>query len=283
MPGYRKDTARSFQHVDKRLGMIGASWVEPQEAIVLFEDFIVDVLADSPLVTVTQSGTAVTAAAINATAGAPGSTAIGGWVAGATDDVDAEIDEMAFGGLGTGAGTPWMRADRAGNGMLVAEFGFVIPVALTARQYFCGLTDDPVEATGTNGPLNIQSAYTVVDVATDAAGFIFSSLATAPTVWKYAWTLSGAQSTASAQTEGVTGVVDEYTVCRVEVDSAGNAYFFQSISGGTTLGRKAPAAIGSAALAVTPTVGLLPYFSAAATATTSVEWEVDYCFAAQAR
>src|SRR3990167_7931961 len=120
MPGYRKDTARSFQHVDKRLQMVGASWVEPQEAIVLFEDFIVDVLADSPLVTVTQSGTAVTAAAINATAGAPGSTAIGGWVAGATDDVDAEIDEMAFGGLAPGAGTPWMRADRAGNGMLVA-------------------------------------------------------------------------------------------------------------------------------------------------------------------
>src|SRR3990167_6869532 len=121
------------------------------------------------------------------------------------------------------------------------------------------------------------------DVATDAAGFIFSSLATAPTVWKYAATLSVTGSAVSAATEGVTGVVDEYTVCRVEIDSGGNAYFHQSISGGTTLGRKAPEPIGALASAVTTTVGLLPKFDIAPTATTSVEWEIDYCFAAQAR
>ena len=274
---------RNIQFNDKRLKMIGASWVEPQEAITLWEDFTMDVLADSPYVTVTQSGTAVTAAAVSATAGAPGSTALGGWVAGATDDVDAEIDEVAFGGLGTGAGTAWMRADRAGKGVLVAEFGFVIPTALTARQYFCGLTDDAVEGTATNGSLNIQTGYTLVDVADDAAGFIFSSLATAPTVWKYAATLATVGSAVSAATEGVTGVVDEYTVCRVEIDSAGNAYFHQSISGATTSGRKAPEPIGALALAVTPTVGLLPKFDIAPTATTAVGWEIDYCFAAQAR
>ena len=274
---------RGIRYVDKRLCMKGASFIEPQGSIVLFEDFLVDVLADSPYVTVTQSGTATTAAAISATAGAPGSTALGGWVAGATDDVDAEIDEIAFGGLGTGAGTPWMRADRAGNGMLVAEFGFVIPTALTARQYFTGLTDDAVEGTATNGSLNIQTGYTLVDVADDAAGFIFSSLATAPTVWKYAATLATAGSTVSAATEGVTGVVDEYTVNRVEVDSLGNAYFYQSISGATTNGRKDPAAIGALALAVTPTVGLLPKMDIAPTTTTAVGWELDYCFAAQRR
>src|SRR3990172_10855033 len=126
---------------------------------MVFEDFLVDVLADSPYVTVTQSGTATTAAAINATAGAPGATALGGWVAGATDDVDAEIDEISIGGLGTGAGTPWMRANRAGNGMLVCEWGFVIPTALTTRQYFCGLTDDPVEGSTTNASFNIQTRY----------------------------------------------------------------------------------------------------------------------------
>ena len=274
---------RGIVHQDKRLVMKGASFLEPQSSIVLFEDFLVDVLSDSPYVTVTQSGTATTAAAISATAGAPGSTALGGWVAGATDDVDAEIDEIAFGGLGTGAGTPWMRADRAGNGVLVAEFGFVIPSALTARQYFTGLTDDAVEGTATNGSLNIQTAYTLVDVADDAAGFIFSSLATAPTVWKYAATLATAGSTVSAATEGVTGVVDQYTVNRVEVDSLGNAYFYQSISGATTSGRKDPTAIGALALAVTPTVGLLPKMDIAPTTTTAVEWELDYCFAAQRR
>jgi len=281
--GTRSSRGLHEQYDDLPIRLRGASWVEPQGAITLFEDFLVDVLADSPYVTVTQSGIPTTAAAISATAGAPGSTALGGWVAGATDDVDAEIDEIAFGGLGTGAGTPWMRADRAGNGVLVAEFGFVIPTALTARQYFTGLTDDAVEGTGTNGSLNIQTAYTLVDVANDAAGFIFSSLATAPTVWKYAATLAGAGSTVSAATEGVTGVVDEYTVNRVEVDSLGNAYFYQSISGATTNGRRDPTFRGMLALAVTPTVGLLPKMDIAPTTTTLVGWELDYCFASQAR
>src|SRR3990167_6869531 len=57
---------RNIQFNDKRLKMIGASWVEPQEAITLWEDFTMDVLADSPYVTVTQSGTAVTPAAVTA-------------------------------------------------------------------------------------------------------------------------------------------------------------------------------------------------------------------------
>lgn len=283
-PGYRKDEgSRGMTHVNKRLNMKGASWVEPQGAVVLFEDFLVDVLADTPLVTVTQSGTAVTAAAITGTGGGTVSAGHGGWVGGATDDVDAEIDEVAFGGLGTGAGTPWLAPAQAGNGMAVVEFGFVIPTALTARQYFAGFSDDPVEATGTNGPLNIQSAYTIVDVASDAAGFIFSSLATAPTIWKYGATKANAQSTASAATEGVTGVVDAYTVCRVEIDSSGNAYFYQSTSGSTAIGRQDPVGIGALASAVTAATLLLPVFTCAATATTSAEWEIDYCFAACAR
>ncbi|TAL12343.1 MAG: hypothetical protein EPO02_01970, partial [Nitrospirae bacterium] len=140
----------------------------------IMEDFLVDVLADSPFVTATQSGTATTAAAISATAGDP-VAGHGGWVAGATDDVDAEIDEVSIGGLGTGAGTPWLRADQVGTGLLVCEWGITIPTALTARQYFAGLSDDPVEGTGTNGSLNIQSTTTITDVATDAAGWIFSS------------------------------------------------------------------------------------------------------------
>lgn len=282
--GYRKDEgSKGFTHVDKPLLMKGASRIESQNTVGFTVDFIEDVLADTPYVTVTQSGTAVTAAAINATAGAP-TGGHGGWVAGATDDVDAEIDEVAFGGLGTGAGTPWMFPARAGNGMLVAELGFVIPTALTARQYFFGLTDDPVEGTTTNGPLNNTTAYTLVAVAADAAGFIFSSLGTNPTIWKQASVLATVASAFNATSEtGITGVVDEYTVCRVEVDSLGNAYFYQSISGATTNPRKEPAPVGSRALAVTTTVGLLPYFSAAPTTTTSVEWELDYCYASTPR
>jgi len=273
---------KGLDFVNKRINLKAASWIEPQGSIVVFEDFLMDVLADDPLVTVTQAGTPTTAAAVDGTAGAP-SAGHGGWVAGSVDNVDAEIDEVAIGGLGTGAGNPWMMPERAGNGLMVCEWGFVIPVALTARQYYAGLSDDPVEGTTTNGALNIQTAYTLVDVATDAAGWIFSSLATAPTIWKWASTLAGAGSTVAATTEGVTGVVDQYTVCRVEVDALGNAYFHQSISGATTNGRKDPTYRGTNALAVTPTVALLPMFSAAATTTTAVEWEIDYVFAATPR
>src|SRR4051812_329819 len=127
--GYRKDQGGKFRHVDKVLKLDGASWVEPQGSAVLFEDFLVDVLADTPFVTATQSGTPLTAAVIDNTAGAP-TAGHGGWVGGKTDDVAAEIDELAFGGLGTGAGTPPFVPARAGNGVMVCEFGFVIPTAL---------------------------------------------------------------------------------------------------------------------------------------------------------
>lgn len=268
---------------DQPLRTRGASQIEPQSTVTIFDDFIIDVLADDPLLTVTQSGTPLTAAAVSGAAGPPTFAGAGGWIAGKTDDVDAEIDEIAVGGLGTGAGTPQLYASRAGKGMLVAEWGFVIPTALTARQYFFGLSDDPVEGTATNGPLNIQTAYTVVDVATDAAGFIFSSLATNPTIWKYAATKAGAQSTASAATEGVTGVVDCYTVCRVEIDASGNASFYQSIAADDTGGRKAPAFLGTLTAAVTTTVPLVLVATAAPTTTTGVEWEIDYAFASVAR
>ncbi len=283
-PGYRKDSGfKGMVHQDKRLVMAGSSWVEPMGSTVLWEDFLVDVLADSPWVSVIQSGTALTAGVITLTGGGTVSAGQGGWVGGKTDDIDAEIDELSFGGLSTAANGANWRPERSGNGTMVMEIGMVIPTALTARQYYVGWADDPTDGTGTNGPLNIQTAYTLVDVNTDAAGWIFSSLATAPTVWKYGSTLNDAQSTVSAATEGVTGVVDAYTVCRVEIDAAGNAFFFQSTSGSTAIGRQDPTMIGSTALAVTPTIGLLPMFTAAPTTTTGVEWEVDYCFAAQAR
>ncbi len=281
--GYRTDKGGKFAHVDKPLKLVGASWVEPMGSTVLWEDFLIDVLADSPWVTATQSGTPLTAAAIDNTAGAP-TAGHGGWVGGKTDDVAAEIDEVAFGGLGTGAGLPPFFAARAGNGVMVSEFGFVIPTALTARQYYVGWSDDPTEGTtAAHLPLNIATAYTVTSQATDAAGFVFSSLATAPTIWKYGSVNNDTDSAWSAATEAVTGVVDAYTVCRVEIDSAGNAYFYQSTSGSSSIGRQEPVAVGSQALAVRTTVGLLGYFGAQPTTTTGVEWELDYCFLSSAR
>lgn len=241
----------------------------------IMEDFLVDVLADTPYATATQSGTATTAAAISAAAGDP-VAGYGGWVAGATDDVDAEIDELAIGGLGTGAGTPWLRADQVGQGVIIVEWGLTIPTALTTRQYFAGISDDPVEGTATNGSLNIASGTTITDVATDAAGWIFSSLATATTKWHYGATDSGTQDTATA---AATATADTWIGLRTEIDVNGDCYFF-------TRGSRAGSLTGpwgKSENGTSPDVLLVPIFSAAPTTTTAVPWEVDYCFAVSAR
>ena len=244
------------------------------DPIRIFDDFLVDVLADDPFVTVTQSGTPITAAAISASAGDP-VAGLGGWVAGSTDDVDAEIDEVAVGGLGTGAGTPWLRADALGKGIIVVEWGTTIPAALTARQYFAGVSDDPVEGTGTNGALNIATGTTITDVATDAAGFIFSSLATNPTIWKFGATDSGTQDTA---TDALTAVADTYVGLRVEIDVNGDCYFStRAVNRHGTLTQW-----GKSANGLSPDVLLVPKFDIAPTTTTTVPWEIDYCLAVQA-
>jgi hypothetical protein len=260
--------------------MQGASWVEPMGAIVAFEDFLIDVLADTPFVSFTHTGTPSVAAATTLTGGGTVSAGDGGWVAGATEATDVASVEMVLGALDSAATATW-RPERAGNGLMVAEVGFVIPTALTAREYFVGWTDDPTD--GANGALMLDSAYVNTATAADAAGWILSSKATAPTIWKYASALATAASTVAATTEGVTAIVDCYTVCRTEIDAAGNAYFFQSMSASTALGRVEPVMIGANALAVTPTVGLVPMFFAGSTTTTAVQWEVDYMFAAKAR
>ncbi len=279
--GFRTDKgSKGFHHQDKTLVMNGSSWVEPQGAIVCFEDFMIDVLADTPFVSFTHTGTPSVAAATTLTGGGTVSAGDGGWVAGATEATDVASVEMVLGALDSAATATW-RPERAGNGVMAMEVGFVIPTALTAREYGVWWTDDPTD--GAAGSLMIDTAYTVTAAAADAAGWVFSSKATAPTVWKYASVLATAVSTAAAATEGVTGVVDAYTVCRVEIDSAGNAYYGQSTSGSTAIGRQPVNVIGGNALAVTPTVGLVPMFFAGSTTTTAVQWEVDYMFAAKAR
>jgi len=254
-------------HVPRPLKVVSGGWFEPQGGIYSFEDFIADHLAEDSTVTLNQSGTPITAGAINAAAGAP-TAGHGGWIAGATDDVDAEIDELALGAK------PWLVPEAVGDGMIVAEIGFVIPTALTARQYGFYLTDDETEGTATNGSLNIQTGTTVVDVATDAAGFIFSSLATDADGWYTANTKNGTQAVG---TSVLTGVVDDYTKLRIEIDASGNAAFFGIVSGAG--GREvAVSFLEGKAAAVTASVALVPLFIAAPTTTTSVEWEVDYIF-----
>jgi len=248
-------------------------------SINAFEDFIADHLAEDSTVAVNQAGTAITAAVISAAAGAP-KAGHGGWIQGATDDVDANIvDEVALGAK------PWLQANALSavrGGLLVAECGLVVPSALTARRYFFGLSDDETEGTGDN-PIVITSGTTITATADDAVGFIMSSGATDNDAYysgAVKATVVGTALNLSTASEGSAvgpAVVDDYTKLRVEVDVLGNTWFYGIVSAD---GQRevVPAFADFQAAAITITVPLLPVFSASTTAATSVEWELDYLF-----
>lgn len=265
---------KGIVYENKRLGMQG-SWME-MDALVAKEDFIADHIAEDSTVTVNQAGTATTAAAISATAG-PAPVGHGGWLAGSVDNVDAEIDEVALGAK------PWLNASRATNELIVCEAGFVIPSALTARQYFFGFSDDETEGTGTNGSLNIQTGTTITAAADDAAGFIFSSLATdADGFYMGAAkaTVVGTAVLCGADGSLDTVAVDNYIKLRVEADADGDVFFYGAEDTGTANRAIKPVFLGSQTAAITADILYIPIFTAAATTTTAVEWEVDYIFGA---
>ena len=269
------DRGSTVQYVDKPLVFKDASWIDPEGSVSLFEDFL---SAHGTLATgnctITQGGTPATAAALNATAG-PAPVGQGGWVAGSVQAADDEIDEVALGGV------TWINPTRAGNGMAVCEFGFVVPVALTARRYFAGF-GTATTAAGADGTLSIVTGITLVDGSGtgDGAGFVYSSTATDVD----GWYIGAVKATVvgTAVNSGLTAIVDNYQKLRVEIDSDGNVFFFGGVDDASTpVNRAVPVGfVGSAAAAVTANELYIPIFSAASTTTTAVEWEVDYIFGA---
>jgi hypothetical protein len=118
-----------------------------------------------------------------------------------------------------------------------------------------------------------------VDQATNAVGFIMSSLATDADGYYMANTNAGTQ--ALIGNSGITAVVDDYTILRVEVDASGNAFLYGAISAASIPTELSY--LGAAGSAVATTAVLIPMFSAAATTTTAVTWEIDYMFGASPR
>jgi hypothetical protein len=264
---------RGLVYEDQAVRVGKGAYLEPlRGGTFAFEDFLFDTVAENSSVTITQSGTPATAAAVGTAAGPH--SGHGGWLAGAVQNVDAEIDEIALGAK------PWILVSRATtNALAVCEVGFVVPTALTARQYYIGFTDDETEGTGTNGALNIQTGTTLVSVAADAAGFIMSSLATDADGYYYS-AVNG-NTDKAVTSSGLTAVVDDYTILRVEVDASGDAFFYGAISAASIPTELSY--LGGVGTAVATTAVLIPMFSAAATTTTAVTWEIDYMFGASPR
>jgi hypothetical protein len=238
--------------------------MQPPPPTVFF-DFMQDGISDADFFTITQSGSATTAAAVSAAAGDP-VAGHGGWLAGATDDVDAEADEVAFSTSGTAG---YFQANQVGTGLIAVEWAISIPTALTTRQYFAGVSDDATEGSGATA-INIATT-TVTDTATDAAGVGFYSAATDATHFLGASTDSGAQSTI---TQCATATFDTWFGLRTEIDVNGDCYFAVRSKRGGTL-----TYYGKSNTGTSPDVLLLPYFAASPTTTTAVPWEIDYMYA----
>ena len=246
---------------DRPLKLSGASWVEPQGAAFLFDDFVGDTLNTNLwLATETATGTPW---AISATAGDP-AAGHGGWASAQTDNVDAAAEEL---GAAASATAGQWRADRAGNGLLVFEASISIAGALTARILNAGLTDDPTEGAAIAMSL---STVTWTTTASDAALWVFSSLATDNDNWVGQTVDTDVDGTHIAST--VATAANTAQVMRIELDSAGGAYFYE---GGQFQG--------AVSVGVTETVLLCPYVALASTTTTAADIELDYVFTACAR
>ena len=277
---------RGIEIRDQRLVLRDAITDPTLTGPVMFEDYIAPIgatLADSSRVSIAQSGTPSAAAAISGTAGAP-TAGHGGWLSGSVDNVDDEIDEVALGDAG------WLvPAALPAGGMIVAEFGLVAP-AVTARILFCGLSDVVTGGADDDGPLSIATGITLVSGATgDAAGFVMSSLATDADAWYTGAVKATSVGTAYNTTAGTGGgatlnpaAADDYTKLRLEVDSAGDIWFYGNVS---LTGQREirPLFVQNQTAAITATAVLLPSMTTASTATTAVVWEHDYIFGAAAQ
>lgn len=259
---------RGFEVSDRPIKMSGASWLEQTGAAVLYDDFVGDTL-NTNLWLATETATGVPWA-ISATAGDP-VAGHGGWASAQTDNVDAGAEELA---AASSATVGQWRADRAGNGLLVFQTRLTIPTALTARWINAGFTDDPTE--GTNLAASITTT-TWTTTTTDAALAVFCSTATANTTFLFQTVDSDTDGTHVAS--AVAAAANTATVIRIEIDSAGGCYFYQS-DGATAR----PAFQGvETAIGVSPDVLLCPYIALGSTTTTAADLEVDYVVVGCAR
>lgn len=238
---------------NSRAGRWERSLLEPQAYVGLFDDFLGDTFATGTWDAVSVAATGGTDFAYDATAGNP---ANGGWIAGTTGTGDNDT-EAIFGPL------DWM-ANRAGSGMLVYEARVNLP-SVAGVGMSAGLTDARTES----ATLFQFVTTTWTTTPTDAVAWSYDTDATTDA-------FRGIGVKADVDTTAVLGVVpvtDTPVKLRVEVDSAGAAYFFQD-----------DVYKGSAADAVTITAALCPFIEVSAKAGSAAKaGEADYVLVACAR
>lgn len=235
-------TARDIAIFDPRYGFNPGI----AQKVVLFDDFLGDVIADQ-----WSAAKGADAQAVIATIQA----GTNGLVRLTSGDVG---DTFANDGSSLTHELNW----KANQGNLVCEIK-IVPVSSVANvAYFVGLTD--AKATGTlEAPFTLATT-TFTSNATDAVGFVFDTAATTDT-----WRCVGvkADTDATAIDSSLVPVADTAQTFRIEVDSSGNATFY--IDGKL---------IGTQAASVTATVALTPVVTVVTRTTASKSVDVDYVY-----
>lgn len=221
--------------------------------VVLFDDFLGDVIADQWNVVEGADTTTSDAAIVSG---------INGILRLTTGDSAT----LTYAGNGIQVTQGAFYNFRASDGGLALEARLKIS-AITTAAFFVGFTDlgtfeAPIESAG--------SGNTLTSNATDAVGFMFDTRMTDDNIW-----LVGvkADTDATAQNTAVAPVADTFITLRVEVDADGDATFFIN---GDRVGSVMSNAI-TASTALTPTIAATSLVAATRTI------DVDYLLASKHR
>lgn len=217
----------------------------PAEQIVLFDDFLGDVIADQWAV-VEGADTTTSDALINNQRG------------GVLRLVTGDSATTTYAGNGIQVTQGAFYNFRAAEGGLAIEARVKLD-DITTAGFFVGFTDvgtfeAPIEASGT--------ANGITTNATDAVGFLFDTRMTNANLWCVG--VANDVDATSINT-GIAPVAATYATLRVEVDTLGNATYFIN---GTAVGR--------VATAVRPSILLTPTIAAASFAAAVRNLDVDY-------
>lgn len=223
----------------------------PLDKPTLFDDFFGDVLADE-WSGASGTDTAGIAPAINAQVN--GAVRLTSGDAGSGNDAaDATVLTSSL---------IW----KANQGGLVFEAGIILP-SIAAVCVCAGFTD-VLATTTVEVPFEIGASQAITSNATDSVCWVFDTGATADVFYG-----AGVKNnTDAALVTGIAPVASTLTKLRIELDSSGNATFFQD-------GIKR----GSAAAAVTATVALTPVVAVMTRTTAVKHCDVDYVFVQQDR
>ena len=265
---------RSVIYRDKRIIYRGASWHEPRDAIIAYDDFTGDTIDTTfgPFGwdAVGVQATSGTRFAYSASAGGA-DAGHGGWLRGVTGTGDDDM-EAIFGALN------WTSLLSSTTGMLTFETRVCLPVITTCAAVV-GWTDARTESAAGN-LFNLSGTTAGTQVPTDAAVWFFDTDATTD-VWYGQGTANDTDSTYAQYAVGVAPPADDPHTPRIEIDSAQVGYF--SMSGvGTERGDLTPYAAvsgcGRSSIAMCPIIGVT-----ARADTDNLAMECDYVFAAAPR